>query len=71
MLVHAVASSKCGPILTTPCDAGNGVVTLSSGQVMRPKLLVGADGVNSKVMPIISVDKCFLILLHAHINLNR
>ena len=31
------------------CFAGKGTVTLSSGQVLRPRLLVGADGVNSKV----------------------
>ena len=28
-------------------------MTLSSGQVLRPKLLVGADGVNSKVRSVL------------------
>ena len=29
--------------------AGNGVAVLRSGKELRPKLLVGADGVNSRV----------------------
>lgn len=29
--------------------AGNGIVTLSDGTELRPKILVGADGANSKV----------------------
>ena len=29
--------------------AGNGVAVLKSGKELRPKMLVGADGVNSRV----------------------
>ena len=38
-------------------------MTLSSGQVLRPKLLVGADGVNSKVSSTYA-----LILLQARVH---
>ena len=42
-------SISWSPLEGKVINAGNGIATLSNGQVLQPKLLIGADGVNSKV----------------------